>query len=119
MLVIRKEQMAVFEAHMREGFKRRMAGHLTAAFPGPAGAMTADEMGSVIEVGIERAAGYGITREGHVQRFLEYMFTHGPNFDTDPETSWAGEVLKMTDVDGSVKMDWIDERKRQHSEETP
>ena len=118
MLIIRKEQMAVFEALMGERFKRRMAGHLTAAFPGPAGSMTAEDLGSVIEAGIERAAAYGITREGHVQRFLEYMFTHGPDFDTDPEISWAGEVLRMTDVDGSVKMDWIDERRRRHLEET-
>ncbi len=119
MLIIRKEQMAVFEAHMLAQFRQRMAGHLTAAFPDAAGGMTAEALNGLIDDGIAKAAGYGITQEGNVQRFLEYMLAHGPGFDADPETAWAGEVLRMTDVDGSVKMDWIDERQRQQSEDTP
>lgn len=117
MLIIRKAQMAVFEAHMLERFKARMGEHLKVTFPEQTEEMRPDELSSVIGVGIERAEGYGITQEGHVQRFLEYMFTHGPNFDTDPATTWAGEILRMTDVDGSVKMDWIDEQKRLNSED--
>jgi hypothetical protein len=63
-----------------------------------------DELRLLIDAGIEKAEYYGITAEDDVQTFLEYMLTYSPDFDTDPETSWAGEILCRKDIVGALKM---------------
>jgi len=38
------------------------------------------------------------------------MVMYGHNFDTSPDTAWAGEILHAKELDGTAKMDLIDER---------
>jgi hypothetical protein len=38
------------------------------------------------------------------------MVMYGHKFDTNPDTAWAGEILHAKELDGTAKMDLIDER---------
>lgn len=104
MLTIRKEQMQVFEERMRRQFEDRMVKDLGTKFPDQTKTMAEDGLRSLIDAGIEKAKHYGITAEEDVQAFLEYMLIYSPDFDTDPETSWAGEILCREDIIGRLKM---------------
>ena len=85
-----------------------MVVHLRANFPDHK--VTSDEPGlrSLIGTGVERAAGYDITYEDDVRRYLDYMLTLSPDFDTNPATSWAGQILRRKGASGAQKMQRID-----------
>lgn len=109
MLIIRNEQREAFRLYMREKFERRMSAHLQSRFPEQTNDMTEQSMSDFIRSGITKAEGYQIVTEGDVQRFLEYMCTLGADFDINSETSWAAEILGNEHIDGSEKIDRIEE----------
>ena len=109
MLVMREEQMAVFSEYMLASFKRRLTAHLRSRFPADTAQMPDETLDVAITAGMERAGKYGVRSENDIRRFMESVFTLGAHFDTNPATRWAGEILRRTDLDGSAKMDLIDE----------
>lgn len=48
----------------------------------------------LIRQGIVTAATYQIIRECDVARYITFMFSLRADFDTSPETAWAGPILK-------------------------
>ena len=110
MLRIRTEQFDVFSKHMRQQFEDRMAVRLRSRFPDHTRPIEEPELRTFIRNGIERAATHNVTAEFDVQRYLEYMVKYGQEFDASPDMSWAGDILNREDLDGSEKMDRIDDR---------
>jgi hypothetical protein len=104
MLIIRKEQMDVLSNYMLERFVDSASVLLRAAFCDKTKDFTETELRAVIHTGIEKASKYGITIEEDVLRYLEYMLTFGTDFDTNPVTSWARNILRMQNVDSSAKI---------------
>ena len=104
MLTIRKEQMQVLGEYMLQMFKNRMIRHLREAFLVQLEKITDEELCALVDTGIEKAEYYGIKAEDDVQNFLEFMVSYSPDFDTNPETSWAGSILSRKDLEGSSKM---------------
>jgi hypothetical protein len=104
MLKIRKEQMQVFGEFMLQRFKDRMVRHLRTDFLLQLEKMTVEQLRILVDNGIKKAARYGINTEDDVQHFLEYMVVYSPDFDTNPETSWAGDILSRRDMEGVSKM---------------
>jgi hypothetical protein len=47
----------------------------------------------VVNLGIKQAKQYGFTNRGPVQFYIEMMFMIGSYFDTDPQYSWAAQIL--------------------------
>ena len=47
----------------------------------------------VIQLGVRRAEGYGLSCCGPIRFYIELMFTLGSDFDTDPQLPWARSVL--------------------------
>lgn len=109
MLVIRRQQMEKLSQYMIEQFKDRMVTHLQSTFPDQTREMEERNLRDVIQAGIKKAESYKVVIEDDVQLFLECMITYGADFDINPETAWAGEILQQEDMDGSEKMDRIDE----------
>ncbi len=104
MLIIRKEQMDVLSNYMLERFVDSALVHLRTAFSDKTKDFTETHLRAVIHTGIEKASKYDITIEEDVLRYLEYMLTYGADFDTNPATSWARNILRMQDIDGSTKI---------------
>lgn len=105
MLVIREEQMKVFQADMLQKFEDRMVVHLKTNFHREIENTIAHNLRVIVRAGIEKAAEYDITTENDIRCYLEYMAIYGADFDTAPKTSWAGDILRLEDIDGTEKMD--------------
>ena len=94
---------------MLRRFEDRMISHLRSAFTEKTIGMEDKELRTIIQSGIKRAESYEVTDETDVERFLDCMVRHGHDFDTNPRTSWAGEILGRQGLSGTEKMNHIDE----------
>jgi hypothetical protein len=94
MLIIRKEQMQVFEQAAVKSFESRMVEHLKKEFPKHSEAMGEGALQKVVRRGRERAAKYGLAGERSVRLYLELMLMLGSGFDEDPQLPWAADVLR-------------------------
>lgn len=90
-MLIRAEQMNVFEATAEENFARRLTAHLLENYPTAAvrlpdtesaiGELPDETLHSLVKVCIERARSYGLTFESSISAFSAVMFEVSPNFD--------------------------------------
>ena len=119
MLTIRTEQMGALSDYMLQAFKRRLAAHLRVTFPYETAEMDDPTLEGTIDAGMQRAREYDVRSEDDIRRFLECMFRYGPHFDTDPNTAWAGDILRRTDLGGSAKMDRVCEHRPQEAARQP
>lgn len=103
MLVIRRDQMQVFQAAALRSFEDEMVAHLAEFSPPLFKAVKEPQLRKAIRLGIARASDYGITFRGPVRLYLELMLLFGSHFDTDPQYPWASEVL--ADQDSEPQMD--------------
>ncbi len=97
MLVIRADQMKVFEQAALQGFENDMAAHLGKFSPPLCQAIGDEQLHKTIRFGIGRAESHGFTFRGPVRFYLELMFLLGSHFDTDPQYPWAAEILQDQD----------------------
>jgi len=67
------------------------------------------ELRIIIQSGMKKAESYEVTDETDVERFLDCMMRYGHDFDTNPRTSWAGDILGRQGLSGTEKMNHIDE----------
>ena len=109
MLHIRPEQMDAFKDDILRKFEDRMAMHLRSQFPEQTQQMEEPELRQMINNGTFRARKYKVTLEPDVCRYLECMVLHGVDFDTNPKTSWAGNILRNKSMSGRDKMNRIDD----------
>jgi len=108
MLIIRNEQMDVLSDYMVEQFVNEALLHLRRSFPDQIKDVPDAGLRSMIYTGIKNAGEYNITIEEDVLRYLEFMITYGADFDINPDTSWAGEILNQEDARGTEKIQLID-----------
>lgn len=113
MLVIRKEQMEVLSAAMRDQFEWRMVDHLRTKFPDRTQELPDDRIRLVVQNSIKKAESHGIEYEDDIRRFIEYLVIYGARLDTREETRWIGDILRREDLTGTAKMDLIDSRELQ------
>jgi hypothetical protein len=93
MLIIRKEQMAVFSRAELEEFGDRMVKHLNKCFSEECKSLGEPEVRKLIQYGVGRAASYGITVERDVCKYIDLMMAFGVDFDQSTHHSWASNVL--------------------------
>jgi hypothetical protein len=108
MPVFRREHIAEFQKVSTRQFVTTMADHLRTKFPAECGSQTAERLRQFVSSGMERATSYKVLAEGDVRRYLERMVIHGPDFDTNRRTHWAGQVLRTVRLNGTEKMDAIE-----------
>jgi hypothetical protein len=93
MLTIREEQMAVFRELAINDYVKRTVVHLNETFPEKCEALGEEKVRETVQYGVQRSASYGITTEGDVRRYIDFMIRFGPDFDQDPELPWAASIL--------------------------
>jgi hypothetical protein len=98
MLVIRPEQMAVFNAYAERSFENEMAEHLRSHAPWIVRFVDDRDLQRIVHTDIRRARGYDLTRRWPISLFLELSLTLGCGFDTDPQLRWASEALSAAAI---------------------
>jgi hypothetical protein len=98
MMIIRQSQMEIFEEAALRRFESDMLVHLSVFAPTHCQVIGESAVRTGIRLGIQRAAGYGLSNRGPVRFFLELMFMYGCHFDTDPQHVWARDALRNEDV---------------------
>jgi hypothetical protein len=90
-MIIRAEQMSVFQSAAEERFERKLAAHLLENYGNSVVRLPETEsavselpeeiLHSLIKISIERAQSYGLTFESSISAFSALMFEAAPNFD--------------------------------------
>ncbi len=94
MLVIRKQQIDVFNQVVLKSFESEMVMHCRDFSPRLFKVIGEDQMRRVVQLGMADAGGYGFTYRGPVRFYIEMMLLFGSHFDTDPQYLWATEILQ-------------------------
>jgi hypothetical protein len=108
-LVIRKEQLEAFRQSLTEDLRRRLVAHLRSACPAETAALTDEALAGLVDAERTRAREFAIVSEPDLRRYLEFALAHGSAFDMQPETAWAGEILRRRDLEGHEKLNLLDE----------
>jgi hypothetical protein len=98
MLIIRKEQIAVFEEIAQKNFELELADHIREFIPKHAKAVGEEQVSAAVSYGVERARQYGFTNQGPVRFFIELLCLFGCDFDTDPQLPWVQIILKDEEI---------------------
>jgi len=86
---------------------------LLRAYPEKVKDLSQDDLRNRIWHGIEKARGYGFKQRSNMERYVHLMFIlDREDFDTAPETEWAGQILGWEDADEDIKMNALEKRVR-------
>jgi hypothetical protein len=94
MLIIRKEQMAVFEAGALRNFEDEMVLHSKSFTPELCKVLGDEQLRVALRQAMARATRYGFTNRGPMRLYIELMFLCGSEFDSDPLYPDIGRVLR-------------------------
>lgn len=107
-LLISKRQMTLLSNHIQNQYIERMISRIYAKFPSQAALQKKEEIRGVLMLAIDRAGSYEITGEGHVTRYIEYMYALGFDFDVNPKRPWARKILNAPDLNEEEKVEQLD-----------
>lgn len=99
MLVIRAQQMRIFDEAMQRAFERRAVEHIGTRF----GVNEATE--PRVRRGIRAAHALGLTDQSDILRYLELMFTLGDDFDRSGRFPEIETILRSGKYRPEVKID--------------
>lgn len=94
MLLIRPEQMKIFEQDAQRQFEDEMIAHSKDFSPRLCEVIGDDQLRVAVHSAISSAMSYGFTNRGPIRLFVEMMFLCGSAFDTDPQYYLVGEALQ-------------------------
>ncbi len=97
-MIIRKEQIQVFENVRSPEFEDYMVEHLKDFSPLFSASLGEAGMRRVIQAGMKREATHGFTFRGPVRFYIEITILLGIDFDTDPQYPWAEDILGSTHI---------------------
>lgn len=110
-MIIRQDQIEVFDAGARDRFVNEAAAHITQFAPKHAEVLGPKGTSNTARIGIDRARQYGFVHPGPVHFFLDLMYILGSEFDTDPQYPWAAQILKDSTIPGEMpRADRLHER---------
>ena len=93
MLVIRKQQMSVFEREHRCKLVDALLAHVSDCFDIVVGQLGQERTRLVIEQALERAERYGIETDADFCEFVNLVFVFGDRFPDGAQFAWARELL--------------------------
>jgi hypothetical protein len=96
MLVIRQQQIDVFEQAAVRRFEDEMIAHSKGFSPVLSRVLGEAQLRVVVRSAIARAMSYGFTWQGPIQLFVEMTFLCGSAFDTDPQYPGLRDVLRSS-----------------------
>jgi hypothetical protein len=71
---------------------------LSDIYPGKAEVVGEPALNNLVRFGVQKAQIYGISSEQNILLYLLIMFFMGAGFDTDPQMSWAYDILIDTQI---------------------
>jgi hypothetical protein len=89
-MIIRAEQMRVFEERAWQQFEEEMMAHSKDFSPRLCELIGDEQLRVAVRAAIARAMDYGFTNRGPIRLFVEMMFLCGSSFDTDPSVFGIG-----------------------------
>jgi len=95
---IRPEQYQALDAAVHQDLEERMMQHVRKLFPQRCSSLGEDQVRQLVRHGSAKAAGYQLSREADLCRFVELAFAFGRDFDRDPRYPWASEVLRDASI---------------------
>src|SRR3954466_5305786 len=104
MLIVRKEQMAMFEAHLGQRFRNQVRKHVRQEFPEQTKGLTDPAIDKRIADATERARLYEIGTERDITLFVDLVFLLGANFEQERKMAWAKKILVDSSMEGAAKM---------------
>lgn len=116
MLIIRKEQMEVFEQAARIAFEERMIAHLRKSFPKKCDDIGDEGVRASIQDAVDRTRKLGVALEYDIERYINHMYALGFDFDTNPDYCWVKQILSDPAIDPSDLMEVLSERTQQELE---
>lgn len=90
-MLIRKEQLEVFENYARAELERRIFAHVSKFFPKEISELGTDAARRLIHDGIRRAQAFRFVTEGNICKYVDLLVVLGSDFDT--RFGWARNVL--------------------------
>jgi len=112
MLVIRDGQLGEIEKEMKEDqFKRRLLKAMQKAWPARCAALGENGLKAWINSGVKRALNQNIKNHNNITRYIHLMFLLGrEDFETAPETSWAGQILAWQNASEEFRLAAVEKR---------
>jgi hypothetical protein len=95
-MLIRAEQMEVFEQAALRQFEDEMVAHSKSFSPRLCEVIGDEQLRVALRAAMERAGSYGFTNRGPIRLFIELMFLCGSAFDTDPQYSKIAKILRAS-----------------------
>jgi len=105
MFKLRREHLDAFEAQVVKLFTTRVIAHVKAVWPAECGELGDAAVETIVQNGIKRAAGLGLSTELEVVRFVDLAFILAPDFDTKPLSSWTRPILADRKLTPALKLD--------------
>lgn len=105
MLKISKAQTTAMGAPQLAAFVERMRPLLRERYPEQTALIPEDDLVSIIEHGMQSSRRYGIKTVAGVERFLDFMFLLG--FDFETRVGWAREILNRPDFTGQMRIELL------------
>ena len=109
MLTIRPAQLEALRQALTDALHFRLVKDLRGACRQQTSSMSDDEMKALCSREIAVARTYEVVAEDDVLRYLVLVVRHGRGFGVDPETAWAGPILRRDDLEAHQKLNLIDE----------
>ena len=109
MLIIRKEQMDVLDAHMRRKYEERVAKRVARTFPEKFKEMGPEKVHALIQAGIAKGEKHGITEDDDAAEFILLIFAHGLEFEKPPARVKCRLILEDKDLPPDAKVSLIAE----------
>lgn len=107
MMRIQAVQMKALEAAQKQRFIEDTVERLSREHPDPVGRLGQAGTRNLVTQGVERGAGYGITEDEPLGRFIDLMLTLDPEFEKRPELDWTQDILADKELSGAAKMTLI------------
>ena len=108
MLLIRKEQMKIFESYASDIFVNSLVEHIREFFPNHYNLFGERQSRKVVLYGVKRADARGFDTERNVCLYLDAMLILGSNFDDDIQLPWVADILDDKNLNDPVsRMDTL------------
>jgi hypothetical protein len=98
LIKIHRQSRALFSQPISENFELQALDQLRRIWPKKYESVGESNLLSMIRLGTEVAARYGITHKQNLLKYVAFMFLIGSRFDIDPQFSWAGDILKENSI---------------------
>ncbi|OGP79419.1 MAG: hypothetical protein A2V86_01755 [Deltaproteobacteria bacterium RBG_16_49_23] len=105
MLIIRNEQMDAFSGRMAESFVNSVDAHLKEFWPEKYEEMGEEAVRESIHEAMDTAREFGIINEYDMARYIDLIYEFDWPADEEPDTPWAEEILRDSELDSTAKMD--------------